>query len=133
MIDPEFVIFIENWHNIMIIGMLLSFAISIVIFIYHKSKVNSIKDYKARWDYLKKHEINFYLYSAYAVALAITLFLNSVEDDRIILSMWWFVIRIFISGAIATLFGYIVFLILKLFYPAKLQKKLNKLRYKPRI
>jgi hypothetical protein len=45
----------------------------------------------------------------------------------------WFFVRIFISIAGATLVGYIAALVLEYWYPTKLNSKLKKWRYMPRI
>jgi hypothetical protein len=45
----------------------------------------------------------------------------------------WFYVRLFISFAGGTLVGYVAFLILEYYYPTRLDKKLRKWRYMPRV
>ncbi|MCZ6703241.1 MAG: hypothetical protein O6940_09400 [Ignavibacteria bacterium] len=117
----------------MIFGAFASIAVGIFIFIYHKVKVSSFKDYKDQYDYLKLKEIKMYLYTFLAFGIAIAMFLNTYNDETIGLSLVWFFVRFWIAGAIGTLFGYVNYLILVYYYPLKLEKKLVKLRYLPRI
>jgi len=131
--NPGLVAFLEVWHQIMIFGAFASIAIGIAIFIYHKVKVSSFKDYKDQYDYLKLKEIKMYLYTFLAFGIAIAMFLNTYNDETIGLSLVWFFVRFWIAGAIGTLFGYVNYLILVYYYPLKLEKKLVKLRYLPRI
>lgn len=131
--DPQFVEFLESWHQVMIIAAIIAGAICIFTFIYHKVKVSSLKSYKDQWDYINTKEAKNYMVGVVALVLVVFFLLNTYDDETVALSHWWFVIRIFISGAIATLIAYIAYLVLKFYYPGKLQKKLNILRYKPRI
>lgn len=125
--------FLESWHQVMILLALTSIVLGILIFVYYKLKSASFKHPKAKYDYLRKNEINFYWYSVLCFSIALALIANTYDDETVALSIVWFFVRFFISGAIGTLFGYVLYLILKFYYPAKLQKKLIKLRYLPRI
>jgi len=131
--NPGLVAFLEIWHQIMIIGAFVSIAIGIIIFIYHKVKVSSFKDYKEQYDYLKLKEIKMYFYTVLAFSIAIAMFLNTYNDQSIGLSLIWFFVRFWIAGSIATLIAYVNYLILQYYYPLKLEKKLVRLRYLPRI
>jgi len=127
------VAFLEVWHQIMIIGGFAFIAIGIAIFIYHKVKVSSFKDYKEQYDYLKLREIKMYFYSVLAFSTSLAMFLNTYNDESIGLSIVWFFVRFWIAGSIGTLLGYVIYLILVYYYPLKLEKKLVRLRYLPRI
>jgi len=131
--NPGLVAFLEVWHIIMIVGAFASIAGGIAIFIYHKVKTSSFKDYKDHYDYLRRREIKMYSYTLFAFGIAIAMFANTYDDETIGLSLVWFFVRFWIAGAIGTLFAYVNYLILKYYYPSKLQKKLVKLRYLPRI
>ena len=131
--NPGLVSFLEIWHQIMIIGGIVSIAIGIFIFVYHKVKSSSFKDHKDQYDYLKLKEIKMYFYTFLAIGISIAMFLNTYNDETVGLSIVWFFVRFWIAGAIGTLFAYVNYLILKYYYPLKLEKKLVKLRYLPRI
>lgn len=131
--DPQYVAFLETWTNIMIIGLITMVVLGIGIFIYYKLRVASIKNLKDRWDFMNKNEVRYYWYSILAISIGIAMLANTADNSTVALSVFWFFIRLFISFAIGTLVGYIIYLILKFYYPGRLQKKLNKLRYTPRI
>jgi len=131
--NPGLVAFLEVWHQIMIIAGFAFIAIGIAIFIYHKVKVSSFKDHKEQYDYLKLREIKMYFYSVLAFSISLAMFLNTYNDESIGLSIVWFFVRFWIAGAIGTLLGYVIYLILVYYYPLKLEKKLVRLRYLPRI
>lgn len=111
----------------------VSLIVVIVVRVVNSVKVSSKKEYKAKYDYLRLNEIRMYWYSILFFSIAVFLILNTFEEETVLISFWWFVIRIFISACIATLIGYVGYLILKYYWPGKLQKKLDKWRYKPRI
>ncbi len=131
--NPGLVAFLEIWSQIMIIGSIVSIVVGIFIFIYHKKKTSSFKDYKDKYDYLKLKEIKMYFYTFLAFGIAIAMFLNTYDDETVGLSIVWVFVRFFIAGAIGTLFTYVNYLILQFYYPSKLENKLVKLRYLPRI
>jgi len=131
--DPQFVKFLETWHQIMIILVLASLVTGILIYVYFRLKSSTFRQPKAKYDYLKKNEIRFYWYTTMCVAFAIAFLANTYDDRTVALSIVWFFVRFFISGAVATLFGYIIYLVLVYYYPSKLQKKLTRLRYLPRV
>jgi len=97
------VAFLEVWHQIMIIAGFAFIAIGIAIFIYHKVKVSSFKDYKEQYDYLKLREIKMYFYSVLAFSISLAMFLNTYNDESIGLSIVWFFVRFWIAGSIGTL------------------------------
>ena len=131
--EPQFLKFLEAWHQIMIILALGAIVVAILFFVYHKLRSSAFKQPKAKYDYLKLHEIRYYWYSVLSISIAIGMVANTYDDETVSLSIVWFFVRCFISIAIATLFGYVIYLILKFYYPTKLQRKLMKLRYQPRI
>ncbi len=125
--------FLANWGQVMFVLGGISLIASILIRIIHSVKVGSIKDYKKKYDYLSTKESKWHLYSVLTFAVAIFLVINAIQDSTVVQSVWWFLIRMFIAMCISTLFGYVGYLLLKFYYPGKLQKKLDKYRYMPRI
>lgn len=106
---------------------------SIVIFILYRIRLGSQSGYKAKWDFMNENQIKYYWYSVLSLAIAVGLVANTIDNHTVALSVIWLFIRMFISIAAGTLVGYIIYLILKFYYPGRLQKKLNRLRYAPRI
>jgi len=125
--------FLTYWGHIMFVLAGIGLIVSFLLLIIHSIKSSSIRDFKAKHDYLRKRESKMFLYSLLSFAAAIFFIINAVQDETVVQSFWWFFIRMFISMCISTLIGYVGALVLKFYYPGKLQKKLDKWRFMPRI
>ncbi len=125
--------FLEIWLQVMVIGAVVSFALAIILYLIHQIKVASIKDYKEKYDYLSIKEIKYFKASIISIAVGIGMIINTYAKDVKTFDFIWFFVLIFISVAGATLVGYIGSLILQYYYPTKLNTKLKKWRYMPRV
>ena len=125
--------FLTLWKQIMYGFGAVALIASILFRLINSIRVSSIKEYKGKYDYLRTREIRMYFLSILSFSIAVFLLLNTFEEETVLISPWWFVIRVFIAACIATLIGYVGYLILKYYWPGKLQKKLDKWRYKPRV
>ncbi len=125
--------FLALWKQIMIILTVASAVVSLLIFFTYKFKYWSTKDFKTRFDLASKSEVNIYLSTFYAFGIAIFFFINTLKTETVELSIVWLFIRLFIGICGGTLIAYISFLIFKYYYPGPLSKKLERLRYTPRI
>lgn len=105
-------------------------AIGVLILIGHLVKLATSKEFKAKYDYINMHEINYLWYSALLVIVGGALFANTISSD----TTWlWFFVRLFVSSMLAIIVGVVVQNILKFYYPFFIEKRLKKLRYTPRI
>jgi hypothetical protein len=125
--------FLVTWHWAMLVGAISMIIIAIGLFLYHHLKVATLKTPKEKFDFISRREIkNFelcFIFLALAAAMTINRYgMNEVEEMGV-----WFFVRLFISVAGGTLVGYIAFLILEYYYPSRLDRKLKKWRYMPRI
>lgn len=130
---PGFINFLDIWRIIMWVaagGFLLAGLVT--LFIY-KIKESNLDDYKAKYDLSSRTEIKTYSRSLALMAGAIACIINTTYHSTVILSPIWFFVRLFISICFATLIYYIIYLIFKYVYPTRLNKKLRRYRYKPRI
>ncbi|WP_157493823.1 hypothetical protein [Fulvivirga imtechensis] len=125
--------FLSNWHSAMIIGAIAFTALAIIIYIYHNIRVSGISDYKDKYDYLRKYEIKAYKLCFILIAVAVAMLINTYGKNTLEFDPVWFFVRLFISVAGGTLIGYIAALVLQYYYPTKLNKKLRKWRYTPRV
>jgi len=125
--------FLDIWHLVVLYGSYLFLAISVLIVIFYNAKLASLKENKKKYDYISNYEVVMYFYSILALAIAIGLFLNSLEPDTVRLNITWFFVRLFITICISTLIAYVSSLILRYTYPSKLDRKLKRLRFKPRV
>jgi hypothetical protein len=125
--------FLVIW-NILAIGLAgISLVAGILILIINKVRLSFITDYKQKYDYLGANDSKMVFYSIIGIAVALTLFINTVYHETVVLSFVWFFVRMFIAICLGTLIIYVSFLIMKFAYPNTLEHKMKKWRYKPRI
>ncbi len=130
--NSGYVSFLEIWYVIMMGAAFLFVAGGIIVYIAHKLKASSIKDFKGKHDYLNQFEIKNYKTSYLFFGIALGCLMTTYGDETVAKSIAWFFVRLFIAGSAGTLFGYVASLIVTYYYPGKLQKKLDYLRYTPR-
>jgi len=117
----------------MLIGSILMIAMAIITFLLYRLKVSSISDLKRKHDFINASEIKWLKWVFHFVGLSAAMAINLYgKDDLTALSVAFYV-RLFFSIAGATLIGYIATLILDYYYPTRLNYKLRRLRYSPRI
>lgn len=109
------------------------FAAGILFYIFHLIKIAGIKSYKGKYDYISRREIKNLELIFIMFAIGVAMLINRYGMDQIEEMGVWFFVRLFISFAGGTLVGYIAFLILEYYYPSRLDKKLKKWRYMPRV
>lgn len=125
--------FLDAWHFAMLIGAIAMFALGIFVFVFHQLKISALKTPKQKYDYISRREIKNYEWIFILFAIGVAMVINRYGMDKIHEMGVWFFVRLFISIAGGTLVGYIAFLILEYYYPSRLDKKLRKWRYMPRI
>lgn len=125
--------FLIGWNNAMIVGSIFFFTIGILIYLIHVFRVASIKEYHEKYDYINNNEIKWFKMVFYSFGLAVAMMINLYGAGKVHEVGVWFFVRLFFSLAGATLVGYISALILEYYYPTKLNSKLKKWRYMPRI
>jgi len=124
--------FLAMYHQVMRYGTLTFIGIAILIVFVHWIKILSIKDFKGKYDYLTEREIKNLKLASYSLGISVFMLVNlyaqGMEFDKV-----WFLVRLFISVALGTMFAYVNNLILQYYYPSKLDVRLKKWRYMPRI
>jgi hypothetical protein len=125
--------FLVAWHNAMILGAILMVAVGIIIYLVHHLRLSMISEYHLKYDYLNSSEIKNYKLVYYCFGIAAAMMINryAMEDMKEV--EVWFYVRLFMSISGGTLVGYVAHLVLEYYYPTKLDKKLKKWRYMPRI
>lgn len=125
--------FLIFWHNAMMVGAIIMALSGIVIYIVHKIKISTLKEYKEKYDYISQKEIKNYKLIFLCLGLSVAMFINLYGRGELTQMGVWFLVRLFISIAGGTLIGYVAFLILDYYYPMVVAKELNKWRYMPRV
>ncbi|MGF1636247.1 MAG: hypothetical protein ACFCUU_04180 [Cyclobacteriaceae bacterium] len=106
------------------------FAIAAVILLYYGLKLSSTRDFKKKYDFINKHEINYLWFTSIFLLMAIGIFINTlVEGGELI----WIFVRGFVTIMMGLIVGVILSNLLKFYYPFYVEKRLKKLRYSPRI
>lgn len=126
--------FLDSWSNYMYLGMVAFIILGFLILAYHEVRILMIKDYKEKYDYVNLNEIKYFWYAVIAFIVAAFMFFNTVATDMIHKSgMSWFYVRLFITTSFAIIFYFIFFSAVRIYYPRFVEKRLRKLRNKPRI
>jgi len=125
--------FLNIWQYTMYVLIGLSILSGLFFTVYYWSKSASIKDYKKKYDFISRNEVKYQRRTIFSFALAVGFFINTLFVKVVQVEMVWILIRFFIGVCVATLIYYIFHLIFKYTYPAKLTRKLRRLRYKPRV
>jgi len=107
--------------------------VGIIIFIIYHVRLAAVKDYKEKHDFINTHEIQWYKYVFFAFGIGVAMIVNLYAAGKVHEVGVWFFVRLFISGAAATLVGYVAALVLEYYYPTRVSSKLRKWRYMPRI
>ena len=125
--------FLEVWNEVMWYAFFGGLAVALILLIAYKIKYHSAAGLKEKFEIASQSEINSLLIVSYAIGAAIFFVVNTVKPEIIQTHILWFFIRMFVAVCLGTLHGYISHLIFRFYYPGKLEKKLKKLRYTPRI
>ncbi|MEM6736511.1 MAG: hypothetical protein AAF620_10635 [Bacteroidota bacterium] len=125
--------FLNGWHQVTSILIIVTLGLAIFNYVLYKISFASKKTFKEKFDLASKKENRVFLTSHILLASALFFFNNTLEQETVLLTPVWFFIRLFVSASISVLYGYVAYLILKFYYPGKLDKKLKKLRYTPRV
>lgn len=125
--------FLNIWHSAMLIGSILMLFAGIAVFILHHIKIAALRSPKEKYDYISRREIKNLELIFILFAIGAALLINRYGMDKLDEMGVWFYVRLFIAFAGGTLVGYVAFLILEYYYPTRLDKKLRKWRYLPRV
>ncbi len=125
--------FVDLWHVSMFYGSLVVLLVAVVVLIIYYVQYANQKDLKGKYDFASLIEIKRQRMAHILIAIAIGMYLNTLRPDLLEKGFVLFFIRLSIAIVAATIYGYVASLLLKFYYPTKLSKKLNKLRYTPRV
>jgi len=120
------------WHMIMKFGFVLSLAISLIIFVFYLIRISMIRGPKDKYEFISTREVKYFWYCILFIAISVWFIANTMMQGETKLTLGWFFIRLVISIPVATLVAYVPYLLLKYTYPGPLNRRLKRLRYKPR-
>lgn len=125
--------FTQAWDYYVTLGAYICLGIAVLILLYHEFRILLIKDYKEKYDYVNLNEIRFFWYAVIALITGAALYANSVGTTMIFSDVTiWFYVRIFMTASFAVIAYIIFYSLVRIYYPRFVEKRLNKLRHKPR-
>lgn len=131
--NQSYLDFLDVWnvwvHRVAIAIVVVGFIISL----YYFFKRATIGDPKLKHDYINNNEINMFWYSMLTLCIGVGLWLNASFNETVKEEMIFFFVRVFVTASFTTIFALIFNSLIKVYYPFFVEKKLNKLRHKPRI
>jgi hypothetical protein len=125
--------FLRAFNNAMILGAIFMVAAGVLVYLFHSLRVSMITDYHMKYNYINTKEIKNYKWVYYCFAAAGMLLINLYQAEKMKEVELWFFVRLFMGFAGGTLIGYVAYLVLEYYYPTRLDKKLKKWRFMPRI
>ena len=121
------------WDDWMLRAFLFFTVLGIVIYLYTKVKLALTKDYKSKYDFANDHQLNFIRYSIISGVVGVALISNTVATEFVYANPTMFFFRLFITIAVGLIIGFTAAKFVEFNYPTRLDKKLRKYRYTPRI
>lgn len=127
--------FLDVFHESMFYGVLGMVVLGVLVYIIYNIRVSLIADYKEKHDFISLNEINWFRYVFFCFGIAVGLAINMYGYGKAGLNEvgFLFFVRILMGIAAGTLVSVVAHLILKYWYPARLNSKLQKWRYMPRV
>jgi hypothetical protein len=129
--------FVQVFDDYLHLGAYVCAGFAVVILLYHEFRIFQIKDYKMKYDYVNLHEIRYFWYAVMALILAVALYVNSVAatiSTSIFANMeTWFYVRTFMTLSFIVIAYFVFFSLVRIYYPRYVEKRLAKLRNKPRV
>lgn len=123
----ENIIIWNQWASLVSYGVL---SLGLVILCYFWFKLLTSKDNKTKYDFRNLHEIKLLFYASIFVISGMALYLTTLSNEPTVI---WFVVSLFVALMMSILAISVIHNLLNYYYPTFLEKKLQYLRYKPRI
>ena len=123
-------LYLETWNKW---GKLVAYGlagVAVIILLYHFLSLLSKRDFKKRYDFINKFEINNLWYSSVVLLFAIGIYINTLRSEG---ELIWVLVQVFVTVMMGLIVGVIISNILKFYYPFYVEKRLKRLRYAPRV
>ena len=104
-------------------------AAGVLLLLFLFVRLATLRDYKAKYDFINQHEKNLLWYSSMAFIAAAAFYATST-----LATAWLFIfVGLFVSTMFGMIVGVVIFNYLQYYYPTLLEKRLDTLRHTPRI
>jgi hypothetical protein len=131
-LNKEFEIFIDDWHQIVVICYQMTLALSFLIITKYALVFTAKRNSAEKYRFMNENEIKYFWYTGLSLSISFGLFLNSLIV-RTHLTYSVFVFKMAISLGIVFAIAYAISTYLNEYYPFRLEKRLSRLRFKKRI
>ena len=131
--DPKYVSFLDTWNGWINIIALVFVGIAAILSLYYLVRLLAISNPKRKHDFINNNEINMFWYSMLNLTIAGGLYLNTVANTYVQEEVMHFIVRLFITASFTTIFALIFNSLIKVYYPFKVNRRLNQLRHKIRV
>lgn len=122
------------WDNVITWASFASFGIAVLILLYHEYRLLIIRDLKEKYDYVNTHEIRYFWYAVLALILGTALYTNAIIANLFdIRGTTGILVRVFYTIAFLAVAYYVLYSLVRILYPRVVERRLNKIRNKPRI
>lgn len=124
----------QSWDELIVLGAYASFGIAVLILLYHEFRLLIIKDLKEKYDYVNLHEIRYFWFAVIALIVGAALYSNAIVAKVFdVKGTTGIVIRIFYTLGFSAIAYYSLSSLVRILYPRVVERRLNKVRNKPRI
>lgn len=120
----------ETWNAMARNIAFISWAVAILVVIYHVVRLSTMNDAKSKYDYINRSEIKTLWIASIILIVGCCFYANA---NIVELSALWVFVRFFTTFAMGMIVALIFQNLLKFYYPFFIEQRLKALRYKPRI
>jgi len=104
-------------------------AVGVGMFILYLIRMAGTSDPKAKYDFINQHEKKSLWYTCLVLLIAAGAYVTSILATE-----WLYVfVGVFVSLMFGMILGVVIYNYLEYYYPTLIEKRLHKLRYKPRV
>ena len=107
--------FLDIFYLIILLSGSVTLMAAVIIYLLHKIRISSLKEFKAKHDYIVHHESKTMKTVWLLISIGAGLFVNLYGKGKSDLSTVdvWFFVRVFFGIAAGTVIGYVSFLIIE--------------------
>jgi len=112
---------------------IICLILGVAILLFHLVKSMVTSDPKKKYDYLNLYEVRLFNYSSIFFVVALVFQVQMLFPILNISQLTFIIIRLAVIGMMGVAVGYFIWQYLSVSYPSRLEKRLEALRYRPRI
>lgn len=131
--NDSYISFLGTWNTWITYLAEACLAAAVLTALYFFAKVITIGDPKKKHDFINKSEISMFWNSMLLLSIAGGLYMNTIAHETVQEELIWFFVRLFVTASFTTILALIFNSLIKVYYPFQVERKLNKLRHKPRV